>query len=74
MRIVSVVAWTVVGITAIGWLAVVAIDYLSGACHGMQDCSGRALFLNDAFWLFFAVGVLVDGTEWLLRWWRRRDQ
>jgi hypothetical protein len=73
MRIASIVAWTVVGITAIGWLAVVAIVYLSGDCHGMQECYGRGSFLNDAFWLFFAVGVLLDGTEWLMRG-RRRDQ
>jgi hypothetical protein len=73
MRIASVLAWTVVGTTAIGWLAIVAIAYLSGHCHGTAECSGRASWLNDAFWLFFAVGVLVDGTQWLMEW-RRRGQ
>jgi hypothetical protein len=73
MRIASVIAWTVVGVTATGWLAVAVTAYLSGNCHGMQECYGRALFLNDVFWLFFAVGVLIDGTEWVMRWWRRRS-
>lgn len=52
MRIASVIAWTIVGITAIGWLAIAGTAYLSGNWHGMQECHGRALFLSAAFWLF----------------------
>jgi hypothetical protein len=74
LQIASVVAWTVVGLTAIGWLAIVGIEYLSGNCHGVQECYGRASLLNNIFWLFFAVGVLVDGTQQLMRRLRRHDQ
>ena len=74
LQIASIIVWTAVGMTASGWVAMVAIDYPSGSCHGFQDCSARASFLNNAFWLFFAVGALLDGTERLMRWRRRRDQ
>jgi hypothetical protein len=65
---VSITAWTAVGITATGWLAFAAIESASGSCHGVRECSVRAPLLYVAFWLFFAAGLLLEGTELLIRW------
>jgi hypothetical protein len=74
LRIASNVTWALVAVTAFGWLGVVAIEYLAGICRGFEQCSGRASGLHNAFWLFFALGILLEGTERLMRWRRGRDQ
>jgi hypothetical protein len=70
LKIASVIIWTVAVLIAFAWLGLAGIDYLRGLCHGLGECSARVSSLNDAFGVFFVLGCLLDGTEWLIR--RRR--
>ncbi len=74
LRIASIAVWTIATLVALAWLVLVGIDFFSGACHGVQACFAKASLLNNAFWLFFVLGILIDGTERLIRWWGRRRQ
>lgn len=72
LRIASVAVWTIATLIAMAWLVRIGIAFFSGACRGAQACFAQASWLNDAFWPFFALGVLIDGTERLIRWRRRQ--
>jgi hypothetical protein len=66
----SIIVWLVAVLIAFVWMSLIGIDYFTGSCHGFGECSARASSLNNAFGLFFMLGCLLDGTEWLIR--RRR--
>jgi hypothetical protein len=68
LRIAPVAVCTVACLLALAWLGLAGIDYLTRSCHGVRECSPQVSFLNDAFGLFFGLGVLIDGAEWLIRW------
>jgi hypothetical protein len=72
LLLLRIVVWSMVALLACAWLVLFGFKYLSGSCHGLQDCAAQTLSLNNAFFLFFALGILIDGTELLIRWWRRR--
>jgi hypothetical protein len=48
---------------AFAWVGLVTIDYFAESCHGLQECLAQASFLNDAFFVFFLSGILIDGTN-----------
>jgi hypothetical protein len=64
----STVAWSIVALLAFAWIGLIGLDYLSGSCHGVQECSAGASLLNNTFFLFFALGILIDGSQRLIRW------
>lgn len=67
LKIASLIVWTVAVLIAFAWLGLIGFNYLTGACHGWGQCSAQTSFLNNAFGLFFVLGILIDGTKWLLR-------
>jgi hypothetical protein len=66
----SIIVWLVAVLIAFAWMGLAGFDYFTGSCHGLSECSVRVSSLNNAFGLFFILGCLLDGTEWLIR--RRR--
>jgi hypothetical protein len=68
LRMASIVVWSIAALLAFVWIGLIGFEYLSGSCHGVQECSATASFLNNAFFLFFALGILIDGTERLIGW------
>jgi hypothetical protein len=67
LRLAGVIVWTCTVLMASAWVGLVSIDYFAESCHGLQECLAQASFLNNAFFLFFFSGILIDGTEWLIR-------